>query len=124
FDAADDVVPVVLIEILPGLGDDLVQVHENGCARHAAQRGGLFVGIQRGHGILICGESFGGTSMMRGGARARPPARRPVRHAGFGWRRDLGFDSKERSACGRAAPRLLVSRRRHPSNRWSTTWYP
>jgi hypothetical protein len=38
FRAADDVVPIVLIEILPGLGDKLVQVQEFGRRRGVAQR--------------------------------------------------------------------------------------
>ena len=39
FDAADDVVPGVLVEVLPRLVDDLVQVHEVGAGRQLRQSG-------------------------------------------------------------------------------------
>ena len=60
FDTADDVVPLVLSEILPRLGDDFMQVQEFQRLRCVAQLGGL-VGIVLGHvGIkiaLLAGEN-------------------------------------------------------------------
>ena len=52
FDAADDVVPGVLVEILPGFVDDLVQVHEVRAGRQLRQCGG-FVAFFAGH-LLTC----------------------------------------------------------------------
>ena len=60
FDAADDVIPLVLSEVLPRLGDDFMQVQEFQRLRCVAQLGGL-VGIVLGHvGIkiaLLAGEN-------------------------------------------------------------------
>ena len=39
--AADDIVPIVLVEIGAGLGDDFVQVHELRRVRHLARRAGF-----------------------------------------------------------------------------------
>ena len=58
--AADDVVPVVLVEILPRLGDDLVQVAGiAGCRRGVVDRGGLVGAILHDEPIEL--EKSGGT---------------------------------------------------------------
>ena len=51
-DAADDVVPIVLVQVLPGPGDNLVQVQEFVSVRRSAQECGL-VGILAGHGSTL-----------------------------------------------------------------------
>ena len=48
FDAADDVIPGVLVQILPRLVDDLMQVHEVGAGRQIRQSG-CFVGFFAAH---------------------------------------------------------------------------
>ena len=65
--AADDVVPVVLVQVLPRLGDDLMQIEK-------VARGDRGVVDGRGAGIALLHIALlhGGPTKWRGGTRIPP----------------------------------------------------
>ena len=65
-DAADDVVPGVLVEILPRFGDDFVQVEEFVALGSDLQAGSFveFIGGHEGYALLVAGT--GGGTLARG----------------------------------------------------------